>query len=174
MSFQHDLRKGQIQGQYVPTGDLVIVLDDVYDTFNVGSLFRLAEATRAIIYACGTTTSPDHKQATKSSMGTNRLVPWYGYDSIAQALSELRSSGYQIAALEQSPRSVYFQDAKPRSPLALVVGNESYGVNSRVIEDVDLTMEIPMYGVNRSLNLAVAVGIVVYHIRELPNFRLTN
>ena len=174
MSFQHYLRKGTVPRSPEPTGDLIIVLDDVYDTFNVGSLFRLADATRSIIYACGTTSDVTRKQVTVSSVGMSKSVPYFRYNSIAQALSELRSSGYQIAALEQSPRSVYFQDAKPRSPLALVVGNESYGVNSRVLEDVDLTMEIPMYGVNRSLNLAVAVGIVVYHIRELPNFKLTN
>lgn len=174
MSFQRDLRKGLVQGQYEPTGDLVIVLDDVYDTFNVGSLFRLADATRAVIYVCGTTSDITRKQVTVSSVGMNKVVPYFQFDSIAQALSELRSSGYQIAALELSDRSIDFKAARPTAPLALVVGNETYGVNPRVLEEVDLAIQIPMYGVNRSLNLAVATGVVLYQIRELPNFKLTN
>ena len=64
--------------------------------------------------------------------------------------------------MEQDARSVPFQEAEYQFPLALVVGNETYGVSKEVLDMADTIVEIPMWGVNKSLNVMVSCGIVLF------------
>ncbi len=157
-----------------PTGDdiqkikrnpITIILDNVLDTYNVGAIFRLADAIAAEkIYLCGDTLTPPNPQIKKASVGTWQWVPWQYASSTSQAIQLLKTQNSKLTtiAVEQSAKSVPFHKIHYKFPLALVVGNETYGVSQEVLNLVDQIVEIPMWGVNKSLNVMVSMVIVLY------------
>lgn len=147
---------------------LYFILDNVYDTYNIGGLFRLADALSASkMYLCGETTSPPNNRIHKASCGTYKVVPWAYYpttsDAIAECKTHARSQHVSVLAIEQSPTSKPYTSINPTFPLALVVGNETVGVSPETLSLCDATLEIPMWGINKSLNVIVSAGIVSYH-----------
>lgn len=144
---------------------IVLVLDNVLDTYNVGSFFRLADAIAAEkIYLCGEVVTPPNIKIHRASIGTWKFVPWEHYYSTTDCLARLKKEKYQIVVGEQSPQSINYQQAKYQFPLALVVGSEVNGVGESVLKMADLVVDIPMYGINKSLNVLVATSILTYHL----------
>ena len=143
---------------------LYLILDNVYDTYNIGGLFRLADALAIQkLYICGTSaTPPDHK-IKKASIGTYKIVPWVYKKTTLEAINELKHKA-QIVAIEQNKKSVPYTLCQYSLPLALVVGNETTGVSHKVLKACDAIVEIPMHGVNTSLNVIVSAAIVGYHV----------
>ena len=72
----------------------------------------------------------------------------------------------KIVAVEQDPRSKPFYTVEYESPLAIVVGNETTGIAKDVLDAADFIVELPMWGVNKSLNVMVSLGIVLYEIAK--------
>lgn len=144
---------------------IYIVLDNVLDTYNVGSIFRLADAVAAErVILCGQTETPPHTRIKKASINTTEWVTW-SYASIAvEALRELKMQNekLKIYAVEQASNSVQYDTVRYEFPLALIVGHETTGVSKEVLEMADQIVEIPMWGVNTSLNVMVSLGIVLY------------
>ena len=194
---------------------IYIVLDNVLDTYNVGAIFRLADAVAAErIFLCGETATPEDPKVghkiEKASVGTWRWVEWEYCPTAEKVVKKLQNSKdqklqnsktpmfktgktpkiknsklaniqnsrlarskdqnlekkIQIVAIEQDPRSVPYTKAEYQLPLCLVVGNETYGVSKEVLDISDLIVEIPMFGVNKSLNVMVSLAIVVYKVME--------
>jgi len=170
---------------------IYIVLDNVLDTYNVGSIFRLADAVAAEkIFLCGDTETPPNHKIKKASVDTWKWVEWeyartakdavlkirnpkseiptrLRYDEVvAGGLNKfkIQNSKFQIIAVEQSPRSVSYDKVKYEFPLALVVGHETRGVAKEVLAMADAIVEIPMWGVNKSLNVTASCGIVLYEV----------
>ena len=144
---------------------IVLVLDNVLDTYNIGSFFRLADAIGAQkIYLCGPVVTPPNIKIHRASIGTWKWIPWQQFDSTIDCIKQLKSDGYEIIACEQDKTSVNYQKAKYSFPVALIAGSESYGVSSKVLKLVDKIVEIPMYGINVSLNVLVATSIISYNI----------
>jgi tRNA G18 (ribose-2'-O)-methylase SpoU len=153
---------------------LVLVLDNVLDTYNIGSFFRLADALGAQkIYLCGPVVTPPNIKIHRASIGTWKWIPWEQFDSTIECLQRLKSQGYQIVACEQDKKSVNYLKAKYNTPIALIAGSESSGISHKVLEKVDQIVEIPMYGINISLNVLVATSIIGYDIlaKILPKSR---
>lgn len=147
----------------VKRNPIVLVLDNVLDTYNIGSFFRFAEAIAAEkIYLCGPVVTPPNLKIHRASIGTWKWMPWEQYDSTIECLEQLKKDGYQIVACEQAENSVNYQKAKYTFPLAIVAGSESKGVGESVQKMCDQIIEIPMYGVNVSLNVLVATSIIAY------------
>jgi len=165
-----DLRK-------IKRNPIYIILDNVLDTYNVGAIFRLADAVAAEkIFLCGETETPPNPKIKKASVGTWKWIPWEYCQTTREAINGLRSEGgkweasaIQIVALEQHPKSIPYNKAKYEFPLAVVVGNESFGIAKEVLKMVDLIVEIPMFGVNKSLNVVVSGGVVLFKIMEQLN-----
>lgn len=146
---------------------LVLILDNVLDTYNIGSLFRLADAVAAKkIYLTGECETPPSTRITKAAIDTEKWVPWGYSKSALQVVKELKSQGYQIVSLEQDKRAQAFDKIKYKFPLAVVVGNETYGVSAELLDESDAIAEIPMFGINASLNVVVSSGILVYEIMK--------
>ena len=144
---------------------LVLVLDNVLDTYNVGSFFRLADALGAQkIYLCGPIVTPPNIKIHRASIGTWKWIPWEQFDSTIECLQHLKSLGYQTIACEQDKNSVDYRATKYNTPIALIAGSESAGISSQVLKKVDQIVEIPMYGINISLNVLVATSIIGYDI----------
>lgn len=148
---------------------ITIILDNVLDTYNVGSIFRLADAVAAEkVILCGATLTPPNSRIKKASINTTGWVNWE-YEASAQvAINNLRSTipDLHVVAVEQDSRSKPFNKVDYAFPLAIVVGNETTGVNQEILDMADLIVELPMWGVNKSLNVMVSLGIVLYEITK--------
>ncbi len=144
---------------------LVLVLDNILDTYNIGSFFRLADALGAQkIYLCGPVVTPPNIKIHRASIGTWKWISWQQFDSTIECLKYLKSQKYQIVACEQNKSSIDYKKAKYNTPIALITGSESKGISKKVLKKVDQIVEIPMYGINISLNVLVATSIVGYDI----------
>ncbi|MDH7476305.1 MAG: TrmH family RNA methyltransferase [Microgenomates group bacterium] len=174
----------------VKRNPIYFILEDIYDTYNIGGLFRLADALAVEkMYLVGETETPPNSRIKKASIGTYKIVDWQYFKTTSEAINELNSklnppaggpklknkkpennildtprSTLHIVAVEQSPKSVPYNKAKYHFPLALIFGNESFGVKEETLKMVDQIVEIPMYGVNKSLNVIIAAAIVGYFV----------
>lgn len=145
--------------------DIYIVCDNVLDTYNIGSIFRLADAVASkCVYLCDQTETPPYHRISKAAVGTEKWVSWEYASTAAEAIKSLRLKvkNLRVVAIEQSKKSVDFRKADYAEPVAFVVGNETDGVSREALELVDEIVEIPMFGVNRSLNVLVSLAVVLY------------
>ena len=148
---------------------IYIILDNVMDTYNIGSVFRLADAVSAEkVILCGATEIPPHTRIKKASINTTEWVSWQYFADAKSAISNLKSqvSNLKVIAVEQDKRSVPYNKIDYSFPIALVVGHESDGVAKEVLDIADQIVELPMWGVNKSLNVMVGLGIVLYKVME--------
>lgn len=145
---------------------IILVLDNVRSLNNVGSAFRTADSFLIeAVYLCGVTGVPPNKDIEKTALGATETVSWKYFKTTLEAVDELKATGYYIASVEQAKQSVMLnQFQKPEKPLALIAGNEVYGVDQEVIDQSDACIEIPQFGTKHSLNVAVSVGIVLWEM----------
>ncbi len=151
---------------------IYIVLDNVMDTYNIGSIFRLADAVAAEkVILCGETETPPHTRIKKASINTTEWVAWEYAKTAVEALQELKikNEKLKVIAIEQDVKSIPYDKADYSFPIALVVGHESTGVSKEVLEISDQIVEIPMWGVNKSLNVVVSLGIVLFEVMKGQN-----
>ena len=171
----HQLRKTKPHlakkiGERTKKQEIVLVLDNVLDTYNIGSFFRLADAIGAQkIYLCGPCVTPPNIKIHRASIGTWKFVPWEHFDNTLDCVKKLQSLGYFLTACELSNRSIPYNLAKYKSPMALILGSEVNGIEKNVLKLVDQTVEIPMFGVNHSLNVLVAASVISYHFLTYPS-----
>lgn len=168
--FPRELRKGKPTPEEVasiPRQPIVFVLDDVQDTFNVGALFRVADAVAAEkVYLCGQTPIPPNPRIHKAAVGTEQWAPWEYRADITKLITELKAQGRTIIAVEQHPQSISYAKLSVQPPVALIVGHETYGVSPKALELADVIVELPMLGVTRSLTVAAAAAVVAYKVLE--------
>lgn len=146
---------------------LYLILENVYDTYNIGGLFRLADGLNVEkMYLCGQMEKPPHTRIEKASIGTYKIVPWAYFPSVAEALVDMRKTapGVSVVAVEQDKTSVPYTQISFTAPTALIVGNETYGVLPDTLKLVDKIAEIPMWGINKSLNVIVSAAIVSFEV----------
>ena len=148
-----------------PRHPIVGVLDNIRSVYNVGAIFRTADAARLQeLLLCGMTARPPRPDIRKTALGAEETVPWRYFGSASEAVAELKTRGYQIAVLEQTDESVDLWEARFRFPVALVVGHEWHGVSEELLPLADLAVSIPMFGAKTSLNVSVAFGIAAYTV----------
>jgi 23S rRNA (guanosine2251-2'-O)-methyltransferase len=164
----HQLRKSRVgessqKQKAIKRNPIVLVLDNVLDTYNIGSFFRLADAIAAEkIYLCGPVITPPNIKIHRSSIGTWKWIPWEQIDSVGECLQKLKADGYQIIACEQAKNSVDYKKAKYKFPMAVIAGSEANGVGESALKICDQIVEIPMYGINKSLNVLIATAIITF------------
>ena len=142
----------------------------------MGSIFRTADAAGCEkIYLCGITPAPLdvfgklRPQLTKVSLGAEKYVEWEKVKSASRLIDKLKKDKYKIFAVEQSKKSIPYSNIKRSSNLrvgrlVLVLGNEIKGLPAPILKRADKILEIPMKGEKESLNVAVAFGIVIFHL----------
>lgn len=144
---------------------VVVVLDQVRSMYNVGSVFRTADAFQIqALWLCGYTPTPPHRDIHKTALGATETVSWQHDPDTPAAVNRLKAEGYAVWAVEQAEGSRYLHDFVPdfSRPIALVFGNEMHGVQQAVLDRVDGCIEIPQFGMKHSLNIAVSVGVVLW------------
>jgi 23S rRNA (guanosine2251-2'-O)-methyltransferase len=148
-----------------PKSPVVLVLDNVRSMHNVGAIFRTADAfALSNIWLCGITPCPPHREITKTALGSEESMAWEYADETVAAVAALKQAGYQVVAVEQTTDSVALPQFQPTpgQPLALVLGNEVFGVDDAVLALCNLAVEIPQFGTKHSLNVGVAAGVVLW------------
>lgn len=162
---------------------MIVILYNIRSLHNVGSIFRTADAAGVEkIYLCGITPAPidtfnrPRQQLIKVSLGAERYVKWEKVKSATKLIDKLKNppagGDYKIFAVEQSKKSIPYYKLKTGNAMtrhsarkvALVLGNEIKGLPASILKRADKILEIPMRGEKESLNVAVAFGIVVFHL----------
>lgn len=157
---------------------LVLIAHNIRSTHNVGAIFRTSEGfgVNRIIFT-GYTPYPSIKnderpphirnkitaQIAKTALGAEKMVNFEYTAQPAIALKGLKSQGYVIAALEQTPKSIMLPDyANIPDKLVLLLGEEVHGITKDLLNLCDVELEIPMVGKKESFNVSVATGIAIY------------
>jgi 23S rRNA (guanosine2251-2'-O)-methyltransferase len=154
---------------------IVVILENIRSAYNVGSVFRTADAfLLSGIYICGYTAYPPHKEIKKTALGAEDTVQWKYFKKIEEAIDELRADGYAIYSVEQARNSItlneFFETSHAKEKIAVILGNEVTGVEQSSIALSDGCIEIPQLGMKHSLNVSVAAGVVLW---ELVRTRIT-
>ena len=146
--------------------DFVLVLDDVKDFGNLGTIVRTGTAF-GVQQLLNTNSDSDlfQKKTIEASRGSVFSTQVLDFHSSEAVIHYLHEKGYQIVAT--SPRGNLLQSMTKldQRPVALVIGNESHGVSREFEEQADLLIQIPMSPDIESLNVGVAAGISVYELR---------
>ena len=166
---------------------ITIVLDNIRSVFNVGSIFRSADATGCLeIITTGITAHPHgngNEKLNKSALGAQHVVHHRHFHSTLQAIQALKSSPPSpssslspppptLIALETCSHSVPYTrlDYSRMEHIVILLGNEVSGVHPDVLlHHVDHVVEIPMCGVKNSLNVAACAPVVLYEILRQRN-----
>lgn len=142
-----------------------VVLDNIRSAFNVGSIFRTADAGAVShIHLCGMSAHPPHPKLEKTALGAFEYVPWSYHERTTNALRQLGEQGIHRVAIEVTNDAVPMSDFRWPEPIAIVFGNEVSGINDRVMRHCDTVVKIPMLGHKNSMNVATAYGVVQYDI----------
>jgi len=155
--------------QSIKRNEIYVVLDNVLDTYNVGAIFRLADAVGVRkIYLCGGTETPPNSKIKKASVNTWQWTNWEYVPTTIEAIEKIRKEipSITVIAVELDTKSVPYDTFNYQLPIALIVGHETTGSPQEVLEKCDAIVELPMLGINTSLNVMVSLGIVLYKVVE--------
>ena len=186
----------KLAAQELERNPIYLIVENVYDTYNVGGLFRLADALAVTkLYLVGETETPPNGRILKASCGTYKVVPWAYKETVVEAIAEIRRDLSRHSGLDPESSTRKFEILNPvqddstvtdhnllsiaieqgegsvphfkipyevGKPVAFVVGNETYGVTKEATAACDILAEIPMWGINKSLNVIVSAAIVTY------------
>jgi RNA methyltransferase, TrmH family len=145
-------------------GRIVLMLDEVQDPGNVGTLIRTAAwfGVKDVLLGKGTADLYNPK-VIRGTQGAIFAVNAQRSD-LGRDASMLRSKGYSIVSTTLSGKSVALSSFEPRFPLAIVLGSEARGVRKEIIDISDVLVHIPKLGSGESLNVAVSGGIVMSYL----------
>lgn len=142
--------------------------DNVTNAPNIGSLFRISDAFGIEkLILCGDNISIGRK-ITKTSRSTEKVVGFEICESASNVVDGLKNSGYQIISLEitSSSKPIHTLKFSEKKPMALVIGDENFGVSEGILNISDLVVHIDMFGLNSSMNVVQATNIALYEITK--------
>lgn len=158
-------RKSVEEFKESPKIPVIAVLENVRSAYNVGSVFRTADAFLIeAIYITGYTAKPPHKEIKKTALGAEETVDWKYFSNAGEAIGHLKSNDYKVYAVEQVENSISLEKFKATDKVAVIFGNEVTGVEQSTIALCDGTIEIPQLGMKHSLNIATAAGVVLWEL----------
>lgn len=146
---------------------VIAVLENIRSAYNVGSLFRTADAFLLQgIYLTGYTPKPPHKEIKKTALGAEDSVDWKYFANASEAIIDLKEKDYTVYAVEQVINSRMLQQVefKEEEKIAVIFGNEVSGVEQETLLQCDGCIEIPQLGMKHSLNIASAAAVVLWEI----------
>jgi 23S rRNA (guanosine2251-2'-O)-methyltransferase len=147
----------------------IVILYNIRSSENVGAMLRTCDAAGAgKAYLVGYTPAPTDrfgrpdKKIAKAALGAEKFVPWEHRKSVSPLLAKLKKEGYQLVGVEQAPGSVNYGKLKLKKKNAFIMGAEVSGIPESVLKKCDVIAEIPMRGRKESLNVSVALGVVLF------------
>jgi len=148
---------------------ITIVCDNLQSPANLGSLFRLCDAFGVKnVVLCGSQTDLDRPRLRKAARNADASLVISKWETTEGFIMQLESDQHLSIALEYSTKSISLTsfDLKSELPILLFIGNENNGVSQQVLDFVNHTLHIDMYGVNSSMNVIQATGIALYEITQ--------
>jgi 23S rRNA (guanosine2251-2'-O)-methyltransferase len=150
----------------MPPRRITLVAHNIRSLWNVGSFFRSSDAFAVEkIWLTGYTGLPPRKEITKTAIGSEEWVPWEHAENPVAILRKLKDEGWRILALEVAPGAVELYSYVPSGKTCVLLGHELTGVPEELLDLADDLVKIPMLGRKESLNVSVAVGIALHHLR---------
>lgn len=161
---------------------IVVIAHNIRSTHNIGSILRTSDGFGVLkVYCTGYTPYPTlsidtrlphirakiTKQIHKTALGAETTMPVEQSDDLTPVLADLKSQGYELIALEQSPRAILLPKYNPKhKKIALLLGEEVHGITAELLNQCDQIIEIPMKGKKESFNVSVAAGIALYRLNQ--------
>ena len=151
---------------------IIVILDNIRSCNNIGSVFRTSDALLIEkIYLCGITATPPNAEIRKTALDAEKSVEWEYHKNTEDVVVSLQKEGIKVYAVEQVENSISLLDFSPESvgKMAVVFGNEVKGVEQKVVNICDGSIEIPQFGTKHSFNVSVSAGIVLWDIFKKLN-----
>lgn len=146
--------------------EISFLLQDWDDAYNVGGMFRVADAVGASeMFLTGKTPAPPNPMVPVTSLGHHRRVRFRQFAVHAEAAQLAKSEGYALVAVEIAESAAPYYEFDWPSKVCLVMGNEERGIYAGVLKLCDASVYIPMFGKGRSMNVHVSAAIVAFHAR---------
>ncbi len=160
-----------INQSLVQSVDFRVLLEDIRSLWNVGSIFRTADAIGVSqVYLSGITGCPPSREIAKTALGAEESIVWHYIYHPLEIIPALRDAGVMIVGLERNDQSAplisSLKEKKVTKPLCLVVGNENAGLSPETMAHCHLICDLPMKGKKESLNVASAFAVAAYLIDE--------
>jgi tRNA G18 (ribose-2'-O)-methylase SpoU len=150
------------------TFPITLVCENVTNAPNVGSLFRTADAFGVEkLILCGQLI-PLGRKMTKTSRATEKSVDYKISEDILEEVNQLKTKGYQIIILEitDSSEAIHKYQFSTTQPIALIIGDENFGVSEAILKLSDTVIHVEMYGQNSSMNVVQATSVALYEITK--------
>jgi TrmH family RNA methyltransferase len=144
----------------IPKSGLILVLHDLRDPGNVGTIIRSADAAGVnAVVLTGQSVDPFNPKTLRASAGSIFHVPVV-LSSIEATLSHFKGDAQLLATVVRGGRSL--RDVDFATTSVVVIGNEADGLDSATIDLCDTTISIPMSGRSESLNAGVAASLIAF------------
>ena len=156
------VKKKEKQTEINYSENQVVVLDDIQDPGNLGTIIRTVDSCgiSQIIISKDTTDAYSPKVVRSTMSGIFR-VNIIEVDNVADTIDDLKNHGYKaVATVLDTNKTIYDVDFSEKT--AIIIGNEANGISKPVMAKADVKAKIPMKGKTESLNASVAAGIVLY------------
>ena len=147
---------------------ITLVSENVTNAPNIGSLFRMADAFGIEkLILCGGDIALGRKTA-KTARATEKVVNYEIRESATEVVESLKKQGYQIISLEITTTSKPIHNFKflKDQPIALIIGDENFGISETILNSSNHIIHIDMYGQNSSMNVVQATNIALYEITK--------
>ena len=147
---------------------VIVLLDNVRSLHNVGSLFRTCDAMAVEkLYLCGITAKPPHREIHKTAIGATESVNWEYIEDAISIINKHKKEDYTIISVEQTSNSKALRNYNWKNEKVLLVfGNEVDGVQQKIIDLSDFSLEIPQWGTKHSFNITVSAGIILWDLKS--------
>ena len=151
--------------------NIIFILDSFEHSENIGSAFRLADAFNIDEIIILPSNKIDYVKLQKTARSCEKYVKYTIVQNPSEALSIVQQYGYTPFNVEITTKSVPLRevDFSFYKGVALILGNERFGVQQEFLSNVLSSVHIEMYGVNSSINVSTALAIATYHISEHTN-----
>ena len=142
-----------------------LVLNNIRSAFNVGNLFRTADAVGiGDIILSGFTPKPPHRNIIRASLSAENSIPWVGINRHHDLIQTLTLKNYITVAFEQTNDSINLFDLNldTKKNYCFILGNEVFGISNELLDIAEIICHIPQVGIKHSLNVAVAGSVALY------------
>ena len=143
--------------------DLTVVLENVFDPHNISAVMRTCDAVGVQdIYILNNRIPPHKKWGYRSSSTAAEWLTIHQFENVDECFAALRKNYKKIYATHLGEDSINLHKLDLTEPVALVFGNETFGVSDEIVKLVDGNFIIPQFGIIKSLNISVACAISLY------------
>lgn len=145
--------------------DVTVVLENVFDPHNIAAVMRTCDAVGVQeVYAITDRIPPRSNWGYRSSRSANKWVDLHAFHDRVECMKAIRDRYPRLLGSRLAPATASLFETGLTDPVALVFGNEKYGVSEWMAERCDGWFAIPQYGMITSLNVSVACAVTLYEM----------